>query len=231
MTPAEIAAQVAARKAETLARLNPVKLQARTKVRALQSGAQEMKTTHAENNAERELLAGHPYDLFITPAELAERMCKAAHVGAGDRVLEPEAGTGRIAQAVRNLGAWVTCCDLNQTLVRRLIDKGFEAIQGDFLQVVPAAKYNAVIMNPPFSNGQDIDHVLHAWNFIEEGYLVAIMSEGVFYRSDKKSTAFCAWLDTVGGTSEKLPDGTFYASGTNVNARMIVVSKQPNYPH
>ena len=34
------------------------------------------------------------------------------------------------------------------------------------------------------------------------------MGEGVL-RADKKAQAFRDWLDSVGGSSEKLPDGSF----------------------
>jgi 16S rRNA G1207 methylase RsmC len=62
-------------------------------------------------------------------------------------------------------------------------------------------------MNPPFSNGQDIDHVRHAFDLLADGgRLIAIMSEGTFYRSDKKAVNFRAWLDEHSGTSERLPE-------------------------
>jgi len=54
---------------------------------------------------------------------------------------------------------------------------------------------------------------------------VSIMGEGPFFRQDKKAAAFRAWLDVCGGWSERLPEGSFQASGTGVNARIVVVEK------
>ena len=77
-----------------------------------------------------------------------------------------------------------------------------------------------------FEAGADIDHVKHAFSMLSpDGRLVAIMSEGVFYRSDKKATEFREWLESVNGYSEKLPDGTFKQSGTGVNTRIVTIDK------
>ena len=55
-----------------------------------------------------------------------------------------------------------------------------------FLQTT--GKYDKIIMNPPFENGQDIDHIRHAYSLLNDGgRVVCIMSEGTFYRNDKKS--------------------------------------------
>lgn len=90
--------------------------------------------------------------------------------------------------------------------------------------------YDRIIMNPPFSNGRDIEHVQHAYDLLKPGgRIVAIVGEGAFYRQDKKAAAFRAWLDELGGTSEKLPEGSFMDPSlpvnTSVNARMVVIDK------
>ena len=82
-------------------------------------------------------------------------------------------------------------------------------------------------MNPPFENLQDVDHVMKAYNNLKDGgRIVAIMSESPFFRSDKKSTDFLEWLDTV-GWSEKLPEGSFKDAlkTTGVNTRIVVIDK------
>ncbi len=90
--------------------------------------------------------------------------------------------------------------------------------------------YDRIVMNPPFSDGRDIDHVRHAFSLLKPGgRIVAIMGEGAFYRSDAKAAAFREWLETVEGTSEKLDEGTFLDPSlpvtTGVHARMVVVDK------
>lgn len=90
--------------------------------------------------------------------------------------------------------------------------------------------YDRIIMNPPFSKRRDAEHVMHAYTLLKPGgRIVAIMGEGVFFGQDKKAEDFRNWLDEVGGTSEKLPEGSFLDPSlpvnTGVNARMVVIDK------
>lgn len=90
--------------------------------------------------------------------------------------------------------------------------------------------YDRIIMNPPFSDRRDAEHVRHAFDLLKPGgRLVAIMGEGVFFGQDKKAQEFREWLDSVDGTSEKLEEGTFndpsLPVNTSVNARMVVIDK------
>ncbi len=90
--------------------------------------------------------------------------------------------------------------------------------------------YDRIIMNPPFSNRRDAEHVMHAYTLLKPGgRIVAIMGEGVFFGQDKKAQEFRDWLESVGGTSEKLPAGSFMDPSlpvnTSVNARMVVIDK------
>jgi hypothetical protein len=95
--------------------------------------------------------------------------------------------------------------------------------------------YDRIIMNPPFSQGRDAAHVMHAWQLLRPGgRIVAIVGEGAFYRGDKKAQEFRQWLESVGGTSEKLPPGSFQDPSlpvtTGANARMVVIDKPCEAP-
>lgn len=90
--------------------------------------------------------------------------------------------------------------------------------------------YDRILMNPPFSKQRDIDHVKHAYDLLKPGgRIVAVMSEGSFFRSNKKATAFREWMDELGATSERLPEGSFndpnLPVNTGVNARMVIIDK------
>jgi predicted transposase YbfD/YdcC len=90
--------------------------------------------------------------------------------------------------------------------------------------------YDRILMNPPFSDRRDAQHVQHAYTLLRPGgRLVAVMGEGVFFGQDKKAQAFRDWLESVGGTSEKLDEGTFLDPSlpvnTGVNARMVVIDR------
>lgn len=90
--------------------------------------------------------------------------------------------------------------------------------------------YDRIIMNPPFSDGRDIQHVQHAYTLLRPGgRIVAIMGEGTFFQSNKRAEGFREWLDERGATNEKLPDGSFMDPSlpvnTGVSARMVVIDK------
>ena len=95
--------------------------------------------------------------------------------------------------------------------------------------------YDRIIMNPPFGDRRDAAHVQHAYDLLApNGRLVAIMGEGVFFGKDKTATAFREWLEQMGGTDEKLPEGSFLDPSlpvnTGVNSRMVVIDKGTTTP-
>lgn len=165
-------------------------------------------------------------DFFPTPAETAQAMIDAADLKEGMAVLEPSAGWGNIAEKIREAGVEPDVVELSGDRRELLEAKGFNLIGNDFMDV--AGEYDRIIMNPPFGDRRDAEHVQHAYSLLKPGgRLVAIMGEGVFYGQDKKAQAFREWLESVGGTSEKLEEGTFLDSSlpvnTGVNARMVVI--------
>ena len=90
--------------------------------------------------------------------------------------------------------------------------------------------YDRILMNPPFSDGRDIEHVKHAYTLLKPGgRIVAIMGESAFTNQNKKATEFREWLDNLGGTNEKLPEGSFadpsLPVNTGANARMVVIDR------
>jgi ParB/RepB/Spo0J family partition protein len=167
---------------------------------------------------------------FETPEDLAERMVGLSGIGRGEIALEPSAGMGRIVRRLMARGAMVDAVEIdpeNCKALRAIPDIRCVCEQ-DFLEYaeVDAAQYDAVLMNPPFSNNQDIRHIRAAWAFVRPGRrLIAICSEGPFFRQDAAATAFRAWLEEIGADAVKLPDNTFRESGTGVAARIIFAAK------
>lgn len=169
--------------------------------------------------------------LFPTPPALAARMVELADITHGCRVLEPSAGTGRIIQALRDnaRGFMVDAVEINPRMADHLrVSMGVDGCrQGDFLALSPEDmkwNYHRVLMNPPFANGQDVAHVTHALQFLAPGgRLVAIMSAGVLFRSDRKTREFRQLVERLGGVFEELPPNTFEQSGTGVNTVLLVL--------
>lgn len=169
----------------------------------------------------------HVPGFFPTPCHLVARMIEEAGDLTGKTVLEPSAGNGAIAKEARKVGAIVSCVEYNCTLASILRQDGFEVENGDFMETQPKP-FDFVLMNPPFERGADALHVMHAFKFVREGgKLIAIMGEGSFYRSDRAAIEFRNWLETVGGISERLPEGTFSGADayrpTGVQTRMVII--------
>lgn len=165
--------------------------------------------------------------LFPTPLDLARRMVDEAGIQDGDSILEPSAGTGNIMRACAGRNCTGVAVEVSPSLSNSLAAQfmTWKVRQADFLQCNgDLGKFDRILMNPPFADGADIEHVTHAYKFLKPGgRLVAIMCEGPFFRQDRKATAFRDWLESVGGTSEQLPADTFESSGTGVQTRLVVM--------
>ncbi|MHB8122580.1 MAG: methyltransferase [Desulfuromonadaceae bacterium] len=182
---------------------------------------------------ERGLLGQKFPGYFPTPRAVVEGMLENADIEPGMSVLEPSAGKGNIADIIRENepGAKLDVIEIQKTLRDVLEAKGHKVLQdNDFLEYSPENKYDRIIMNPPFEQGQGMEHIKHAYELLKPGgRLVSIMSEGPFFRGDKKATAFREWLEELSGTSEKLPEKSFTGKDadrqTGVAARMVVIEK------
>lgn len=178
------------------------------------------------------------FGLFETPEKIALRLLSDAGVytpetysGRGYpklRVLEPSAGRGRIAIPAHKAGHSVVCIEVQPELARDLRITGLPIVNcADFLEVRSGSQwFDAVVMNPPFDRGRDVDHVLHALKFLKPGgKLAAIMAAGVEYREDRQTVAFRTLVERMGGRFRDLPPGSFAESGTNVNTVILTLTQ------
>ena len=87
----------------------------------------------------------------------------------GKNVLEPSAGKGDIITFVKELGAKVTACEINQDLAVIASRKADKFLKHDFMKVTAeeVSHMNFIIMNPPFT--ADEKHILYAWDIAPEG--------------------------------------------------------------
>lgn len=180
--------------------------------------------------AERELLGKDLPGFFPTPWPVIERMMELASIERGHRVLEPSCGKGDILDALKEQfpDIELIAIERNYTLSDVLSAKGHDVMFEDFC--VHHGSYDRVVMNPPFENGQDITHVEHAYSLLRPGgRLVSVVSEGPFFRSDRKSIAFREWLQEVNADIERLPDDAFKGREafrqTAVRTRLISLAK------
>lgn len=170
------------------------------------------------------------FGFFPTPDALAQSIVEDAYIREGDRVLEPNAGTGALSKPALEKGGLVTCVEVQPHLALQLQEdpRYADVFNIDFLTLTPdlIGRYNRILMNPPFDKGRDIDHVDHAIDFLEPGgILIAIMSAGTEFRSDSKATAFRTKIERYRGRFHDLPAGSFAEVGTMVNTVVLTLRK------
>lgn len=169
------------------------------------------------------------FQFFATPASRGREVCNAAGPLAGRRVLEPSAGDGALTDIAVELGAEVVSIETWEVNILKLQAKGYAPLKRDFLQVTPEeiGLFDAVIANPPFSNNQDIDHVVHMLSFLKPGgTLSTIMSTAWQEGTQKKQSAFREFLATQNVRITPIPSGVFIESGTNVPSVHLVLHKE-----
>ena len=161
--------------------------------------------------------------LFPTPPALAARMVELADIKPGQRVLEPSAGTGNILKAIP-ASARKVAVELNGNLANGLLwigaggEFGLDIRHTDFMQAENLGTFDRVVMNPPFAQAQDIDHIKRALSLLKPGgRLVAICANG-----PRQNAALRPLVEAQGGIWETLPTDTF--AGTGVRAVLLALS-------
>lgn len=173
------------------------------------------------------------FQFFETPPDLAKKMIEMAELKETDMVLEPSAGLGAIVKHIENGRLFFN--DINQNFVDSLAYDLMVAGKDIFSQscqnfLKTNDKFDKIIMNPPFTKQQDINHILHAYSLLNPGgILVSIVSESPFFRENKKSVAFREFLAENSAEIIKNPEGTFKASGTMVSTRIIKIDKETTH--
>jgi phospholipid N-methyltransferase len=197
---------------------------------SLSTGKSPSKLSQMERDLQRTMLGNRNAfnDFFPTPESLAGDIAEMADIEPGMKVLEPSAGNGLLADAAKEKGASVDVVEMGGQLREILQEKGHNLVGNDFLEYSPKADYDRVIMNPPFSNDQDIAHVEHAYKMLKPGgKLVAITSSMAGDRSNKTNKSFKEWLDSLDAEQQQLPANAFKSSlnPTGVNTKAIVLEK------
>ena len=166
---------------------------------------------------------------FPTPKNLIEEMINLGNINDSHEVLEPSAGKGDMVDVLKANGINnIDCIEIASSLKDILKLKGCNLVGSDFLEFNDK-KYDRIIMNPPFENLQDIDHIRHAYNTLKDGgILVSVMCAGIMSNSRKKAEEFREWIDSLGAVYYKNDEGAFKSAfnSTGVSSYMIKIVKQ-----
>lgn len=169
------------------------------------------------------------FQFFPTPRAIAEQICDLAEITSESSVLEPSCGKGNLADV-----AWernprrLYGIELNEDMEKYLVEKPYDTYVGkDFLEFGDSEYWDRIVMNPPFSRQQDIDHIYKAFEVLKNGgIMVSVVSESPFFRSNKKSVDFRAFLEKNNAEIYELESGAFKESDTMVKTRIIKIVKE-----
>jgi hypothetical protein len=171
---------------------------------------------------EREYKMQQKGDINFTPLKVVEQMIQYAKINENSRVLEPSAGIGNIADQIKQITSNLNVCEQMYHFCELLKLKGHNVVGNNFLEYNTDQKYDAVIMNPPFSDEQN--HIKHAYELLKpDGILVSISSPHWTFANDKNSVEFRQWLENETYFTNDLPSGTFEMTG--VTSKIIVIEK------
>jgi tRNA1(Val) A37 N6-methylase TrmN6 len=97
----------------------------------------------------------------------------------------------------------VYAIEKNPELCMILHEKGYKILDNDFLEYKKDTDFNAIIMNPPFSNGDE--HFLKAWEMIDNGTIVCLLNaETINNPFSEKRKLIKKIIEDNGGTVENL---------------------------
>jgi phospholipid N-methyltransferase len=173
---------------------------------------------------------------FETPPIVAAGLIAAADIEEGMTVLEPSAGKGALVPFIRAAlgnGGSITCIEKESEYANELDARHYDVarlICDDFLQIqvggayMAADGYDRIVMNPPFTGGQDCIHVLHAFEFLKRGgRLASIMAPGWTFHSNGVGARFRDWVRNLPHAWYPLPPKSFHDAGTDIETGILVI--------
>ena len=169
-------------------------------------------------------------DFYPTPQDLADRMIEALTLDHADAILEPSAGRGDLADRIREKLPYhrqstsIDVIELDDELRHVLDGKGYHPIGHDFLTFKTFRQYDAIIMNPPFSDGDK--HLIKALDLVADGGQIACLLNAETIRNPftRSRQNLVEALDSHGATIEYLT-GAFDTADrkTSVEVALVVV--------
>lgn len=170
-------------------------------------------------------------DFYPTPTSLIELMLKPYRHKELDsklHILEPSAGKGDIIDYIRGLYGGkrheIYAIEKEVDLQAILRTKECRFLHSDFLNYHGHTYINFVVMNPPFSNGDE--HLLKAWNVLEEGNIVCLLNAQTIKNPHTKTRQALQEIIDLNGSVEFIQNGFAGAERkTNVEVAIVRLKK------
>lgn len=175
-------------------------------------------------------------DFFPTPPAVASKMLAKISKDA-EHFLEPSAGKGDLARAIVRRGEYggsyrgaschrVDVIEAQPELVEILrACEGVTVVGYDWLTYAGVSYYDAIVMNPPFSNGAA--HLLRAWDFLHAGEIVCLLNQETIDNPCTEERKRLATVIAAHGTVESLgPCFKKAERGTDVSVALVYLKKE-----
>ncbi len=159
----------------------------------------------------------HNKNFYPTPLSLINRMLRKIE-GHPTRILEPSAGKGDIVEAIKERftrrygydGPEVLTMEIDPELQACLRGKGIKMLDTDFLAYNGPDKFDAIIANPPFDDGDK--HLLKALDIMYRGQIVFLLNAETIrnpYSNTRK--LLVRRLEELNASIEYIPDAFVHA--------------------
>lgn len=181
-----------------------------------------------------DILQNPPYGWFPSTPELIDMMLEQIIIEAGMQALEPSAGSGVLAETIRNQSIEVDVIERDPRFRLLLFQQGFRLVGQDFLTCQPLQHYDLILMNPPFSasvyqRGVDLVHIKRAYDefLAPQGQLVSVVSNSMKHSSCPRAQNFRCFLRRTKAQIIELPLEIFWNSDrpVTVESRLVVIRK------
>lgn len=161
---------------------------------------------------------------YPTPPELVRTLLAKVDFKRVRYALEPSAGKGDIALALKQRGVAVDCVEIDADLRAVLEGRELVVVGHDFLHFETHTRYDLVVMNPPFANAAL--HLLHSLNLMKNGgQIVCLLNATTLQEPTGESEReLVRRLEELGATVDIVEDGFAQAERrTNVLTAMVYV--------
>ncbi len=113
---------------------------------------------------------------YPTPENLIRKMWYKLDENRINYILEPSAGKGHILKYLseKRKRFEVSCIEINPEFQAILKSEGHNLIDSDFLSYSGLDRFDCILMNPPFANGEA--HLLKAINLMFNGQIVCLLN-------------------------------------------------------
>lgn len=175
-------------------------------------------------------------EFYPTPAYLISKMVEP-HLDEliNMRILEPQAGNGAILDYLMQIQVGkrfkvnlnrskLYAIERDDEMQAVLKGKQYRVLANDFLTYAGGHLFDLILMNPPFSNGDE--HLIKAWNIIQNGHIVCLLNAETIRNPYTKRRQFLLKLIEKHGSYEFIENGFLYADRkTNIDIALVRLEK------